>query len=702
MRYRSAMLLATTALMPIGVPVAANSAPGPGPQLQVGSSNFSANRGGSSGAGFSVSGGRVHIGNSLSGKHSLAIGRFNAGVVGNRPSLRANGGMTATTGGFAGLVAPGARQSTTLTATMGTVGQSSRGSGFSLDFYGDKLITLGVTHAVGSKLFDGASGQSLSSVASQMGRHHGNHQVELTAAETKVVVDSVVKTSGMVEANSITQHNGMVRLGPASGTSTTFASNASSKFKPAGALASSSTGTGKGSGSTWSKHNSNGDSATTVASLPRAPHVVSGDVTISVSGTTVTIDQTSSSAIINWGAFNIPAGDHVVIDMPSASAVEVDRVTGGLGASQIMGSLVSNGTVFLVNPNGILFAPGSTVNVAGFVASTYGISKTNLLAGNYNFNVPGNPSASIVNMGAITASPGGFLALVAPGVSNSGTLTARLGTVALAASGSGFSLGADKRVALAANDSVSSQVDNVATGQPLSALVSNTGTIKADGGTVQLTAAAANVDVASVINAAGVIEANSVGSSNGTVIISAATAATKPDGAPVQTVDVSGVISAAGKDAATTGGTVQINGEAIALTGATIDVSGAAGGGTVQIGGKGTPATATNITADAATVINASATQNGNGGRVVVWADQLTTFAGQIAARGGPTAGNGGTVETSGGSVNFTNIVVDTSAPNGNTGTWLIDPTNLTIDALAAATIEVATRNHKRYRADEC
>ena len=45
--------------------------------------------------------------------------------------------------------------------------------------------------------------------------------------------------------------------------------------------------------------------------------------------------------------------------MPSSSSVELDRVTGGLGPSQIFGTLTSNGIVFLVNPNGILFGRGS-------------------------------------------------------------------------------------------------------------------------------------------------------------------------------------------------------------------------------------------------------------------------------------------------------------------------------------------------------
>jgi len=57
--------------------------------------------------------------------------------------------------------------------------------------------------------------------------------------------------------------------------------------------------------------------------------------------------------------------------------------------------------------------------------------------------------------------------------------------------------------------------------------------------------------------------------------------------------------------------------------------------------------TATTVSVDAGTVINASATGTGNGGKVVLWSNQQTTFAGTILARGGPSGGNGGFVETS-------------------------------------------------------
>jgi hypothetical protein len=79
------------------------------------------------------------------------------------------------------------------------------------------------------------------------------------------------------------------------------------------------------------------------------------------------------------------------------------------------------------------------VNTAGFLATTNDIKNADFMAGRYNFNIPGRPDASIVNKGTITASSGGFAALVAPGVRNSGTITATLGTVALA-SGNSFTL----------------------------------------------------------------------------------------------------------------------------------------------------------------------------------------------------------------------------------------------------------------------
>src|SRR5438445_4968641 len=278
--------------------------------------------------------------------------------------------------------------------------------------------------------------------------------------------------------------------------------------------------------------------------------VVGGAATIQgQGGPAVTVKQSSSSAIINWHTFNIGARESVRVNQPGSSSVVLNRVTGGPGPSEILGTLTANGRVFLINRDGILFGPSSVVNTAGFLASTHDITNADFMAGRYNFNIPGRPDASIVNQGRITATSGGFAALVAPGVRNSGTITATLGTVALASSGTGFTLDlyGDKLITLAVNDQVASKVIDVATGRPLKSLVSNEGKIRANGGRVELTAAAARTVVDSVINTSGVITANSIGRRNGMIVLSAATGASKPAGATTQTDKISSTPSAAGE-----------------------------------------------------------------------------------------------------------------------------------------------------------
>ena len=322
---------------------------------------------------------------------------------------------------------------------------------------------------------------------------------------------------------------------------------------------------------------------------PEGGTVVGGAATIQgQGGPAVIVNQSTSSAVINWNTFNIRANESVRFNQPSASSVALNRVTGGLGPSEIMGSLTANGRVFIINRDGILFGPGSVVNTAGFLATTNDIKNADFMAGRYNFNIPGRPDASIVNQGRITATSGGFAALVAPGVRNSGTITATLGTVALA-SGNSFTLDmyGDKLITLAVGDSIATKVIDVATGRPLKSLVSNTksGTLSANGGRVELTAAAARAVVDSVINTKGVIRANSIGRHNGMIVLNAATGGSKPAGAPAQTIKLAGTISAAGKHRGTTGGTIVVSGEHIKVANAKIDASGRRGGGKILIGG---------------------------------------------------------------------------------------------------------------------
>ena len=440
------------------------------------------------------------------------------------------------------------------------------------------------------------------------------------------------------------------------------------------------------------------------AAEPRLPSVVGGAATVSGTGTgNVTVNQSSNRAIINWQTFNIGAGESVRFNQPGSSAIALNRVTGGLGPSEIMGTLTANGRVFVINRDGVLFGPNAVVNTAGFLASTHDIRNEDFMAGRMNFNIPGRPDASIVNLGRITATSGGFAALVAPGVRNSGTITATLGTAALVSSGNGFTLDlyGDRLITLSVNDQVASKVIDVATGKLLTSLVTNDGRIRANGGRVELTAAAARTVVDSVINTSGVIQANSIGRRNGMIVLSAGTASTKPSGAPPQVIRISGTVSAAGKQKDTTGGTVVVSGEDIRLTNARVDASGRNGGGRVLIGGDwggGNPnlalvnnanarlegysiSTASRVSVDAATTINVSATDRGNGGKVILWSDSNTTFAGTILARGGLQGGDGGFVETSSrGQLSFTGNV-NAGAPRGTAGTLLLDPQDLLISS---------------------
>ncbi len=132
------------------------------------------------------------------------------------------------------------------------------------------------------------------------------------------------------------------------------------------------------------------------------------------------------------------------------------------------------------------------------------------------------------------------------------------------------------------------------------------------------------------------------------------------------------------------GGTIAVLGDRIALLdSAQIDVSAPGGGGTVLIGGdfqgRGTvpPASRTLIAPNV--VIAADAIGQGNGGKVIVWADDSTQFFGNISAQGGALGGHGGFVEVSGKQTLGYSGQVNTLAPNGAAGTLLLDPTNIDV-----------------------
>jgi filamentous hemagglutinin family protein len=123
--------------------------------------------------------------------------------------------------------------------------------------------------------------------------------------------------------------------------------------------------------------------------LPTGAQVAAGSVSISQSQTataaSMAINQSSAKAIVNWQTFNVGANAKVNITQPSSTSVLLNRVQSS-DPSQIFGQIKANGQVFLTNPNGVYFAPGSRVDVGSFTASTHSISDSDFLAGKYNFS----------------------------------------------------------------------------------------------------------------------------------------------------------------------------------------------------------------------------------------------------------------------------------------------------------------------------
>jgi filamentous hemagglutinin family protein len=405
--------------------------------------------------------------------------------------------------------------------------------------------------------------------------------------------------------------------------------------------------------------------------FPTGGTVSSGSAQITNSASDkMQINQSTDKAIIDWTGFSIGSQEWVDFKQPSSSSVTLNRVNDG-DPSQIFGQLTANGTLMLVNPNGVLFGPNSRVDVGGLVATTVSISNDDFMAGQYNFHIPSSVAgASVENQGSITIADRGLAALVAPSVSNSGVVQARLGKVALAA-GETFTLDmqGDQFLSFAVNSTVANQLGD-------QALVTQSGTISAAGGKVLLTAPTAENVINNSINMSGIIEAKTAEMVNGEIILS---------GGESGLVEMSGTLDASGKSIGESGGDIQVLGDLVGLFGhAKVDASGDLGGGTILVGGdfqgknpKIQNASRTFMGSNA--TINADAISNGDGGKVILWADDTTWSYGSISAQGGALGGDGGFVEVSGkGSLVFRSVV-DTSAINGVDGTILLDPTDITI-----------------------
>jgi len=455
-----------------------------------------------------------------------------------------------------------------------------------------------------------------------------------------------------------------------------------------------------------------GGTALAPNALPTGGKVVAGSASISSNNTgqsaTMNVNQSSQKAIINWNSFNVGANATVNFNQPNAQAVTLNRVTSG-SASVINGAISANGQVVLVNSNGITFGRGAQVDAPGFVASTLDLANKEFMAGRNTY--VGDGTGKITNEGTIRSTvEGGYIALLAPEVRNHGYLIAQKGAT--------IAIGAGKQITLnfQGQSLISLKVDEGV----YNGLIENKHAIEAPGGLVILAAGDANQLMASVINNAGTISASSAINNGGVIEIVAAN------------VTQAGRLSANATGATGQGGQINLVGKTISLEASSnTSAMGTNGGGQINIGLGNTQVTggsqmnsnnpnslsasqaqllsannanlanqnnvmAETVSIQSSAVIDTSATQRGNGGMIAIWSQLKTTVAGILQSMGGALSGNGGFIETSSrGQVNVTSSAqINTSAPNGNVGTWLLDPTDLLINSIGASAISLALTNN--------
>lgn len=223
--------------------------------------------------------------------------------------------------------------------------------------------------------------------------------------------------------------------------------------------------------------------------------VVDGSATLATSGSTSTVTQTSHGVRIDWQTLGVAAGETLKFVQPSANAVALNVVTGSTG-TQILGQLLANGNVFILNPNGVLVGKGAQVSVGGFLASTDDLTSFNATTGAVALKANAS-TAEVRNAGTIVATAGGMVALVGNKVINAGTILAPGGGIYLLGGG---------RAEFKPGDG-SPFTYSLTTDTARAKSVSNTGTLNAAGGAIAMDARSSKQ---AVVNARGIIEAGGV------------------------------------------------------------------------------------------------------------------------------------------------------------------------------------------------
>jgi filamentous haemagglutinin family N-terminal domain len=449
---------------------------------------------------------------------------------------------------------------------------------------------------------------------------------------------------------------------------------------------------------------------------PTGGEVVGGAGSIEQQGTATTITQTSEKMAIDWQSFDVGKDERVNFVQPGQSAVALNRILSNNG-SEILGRIDANGHVILVNPHGVVFGEGAVVNAGGLIASGLQINPDDFMNGDLVFKRIEGTDGTVINAGMINAASGGNVALIGTEVENRGLISARLGSVTLASG---------KEAVLTFDESglLGVQVDEAILQSELGdkAAITNSGELKAEGGRILLSASTTRDVFSQAVNWGDQKQARSVtynddGSftlgaggdvvNSGEITVSGETAgnivalgeniastgkiradATQGTGGNIELhsntttiISEEGIVTANAEQ----GGDVKILGKNVGLLdSAGVEAIGENGGGQVLVGGDQEGLNNQIRNADFVYInenasINASATNSGDGGTAIVFAEDTARIHGNLSARGGETEGNGGFVETSGKKGFSITTSPDVSAVNGVAGHWLIDPYDLTV-----------------------
>jgi filamentous hemagglutinin family protein len=375
---------------------------------------------------------------------------------------------------------------------------------------------------------------------------------------------------------------------------------------------------------------------------PTGPSVAAGSASFSTSGNTLSITN-APGTIINWQQFSIRPDEITRFIQANAASAVLNRVT-GQESSQLLGQLLSNGRVFLVNPNGVTVGAGAVIDTAGFVASSLGISNADFLAGRMRFTeVAGG--GKVVNQGTINASSGGSVYLIAPNVENHGVITAPNGDILLAA-GKTVEVVSTASPHIRVEITAPGESEAVNVGQLVSGRIGIYGGLVRNGGTLNATSAMVGENGNIILKASGDVR-----------LEGGAVKAAAIDGGNVR-IEANRVVQTAGIDASgASGGTVSIEAGSV-LQSARVDAKGSSGtGGAIEVKSSGS------LVQTASAVLDASGTTAGGSVTVQGTGEQRVFSSAAMAASA--TSGAGGEIKVLGNDIVLAGAKLDASGDSG-------------------------------------